>query len=69
MATYLAGRQIAGVRLTEHRAEIHLTVLAGYAVHDLADAVRTSVRQLTSTPVDITVEDLVLTSTPLIQAQ
>jgi hypothetical protein len=63
VATYLAGRPIVGVRITEYRTEIHLTALVGYPVHDLADAVRTAVRGLTGTPVDITVEDLALTST------
>lgn len=63
IATYLPGSQLAGVRLTGDRVQIHLTALAGYPVHDLADAVRGAVRPLTGQPVDVTIEDITVPST------
>ncbi|MFI5730011.1 hypothetical protein ACIA49_07840 [Kribbella sp. NPDC051587] len=63
VATYLPGSQLAGVRITGDRVQIHLTTLIGHPVHTVADAVRGAVRPLTGQPVDVTIEDIALPTT------
>lgn len=58
-ATYLPGRRVIGVRLGEEVAEIHLTLVYGAPVLETAERVRAAVGPLVSTPVEISVEDIV----------
>jgi len=55
-ATYLPGRRVPGVRLTEDVTDIHLSVV--YPVFATAQQVRTAVAALVTGPVNITVEDV-----------
>ncbi len=43
VATYLPGRQVAGVRLTEDEVEVHIVARWGPSLPEVADAVRDAV--------------------------
>lgn len=60
-ATYLPGRRVTGVRLSDDGVEVHVTVSYGRRVHAVADAVRTAVASLVTGSVDVIVEDVELT--------
>ncbi|WP_246081524.1 hypothetical protein [Nocardioides litoris] len=64
VGTYLPGRRVAGVRLRDDRAEVHLTVEMGAPLHDTVRLVREAVRGVVGGPVDVTVEDVVAPGTP-----
>jgi len=57
-ATYLPGRRVPGVRLTEDVTDIHLTLTYGAPVFATAQQVRTAVAALVPGPVNLTVEDV-----------
>ncbi len=57
-ATYLPGRRVPGVRLTENVTDIHLTLTYGAPVFATAQQVRTAVAALVPGPVNVTVEDV-----------
>lgn len=58
-ATYLPGRRVLGVQLTEHTAEVHLVVRYGRDVHAVAAAVRAVAAPLVpGGVVDVAVEDV-----------
>ncbi len=57
-ATYLPGRKVAGVRISEDGAQVHLTVRYGRPVHPLAEAVRRAVAPMVTGPVDVVIEDV-----------
>ena len=57
-ATYLPGRRVPGVRLTEDVTDIHLSVVYGAPVFATAQQVRTAVAALATGPVNVTVEDV-----------
>ncbi len=57
-ATYLPGRRVLGVRLTENATDIHLTLTYGASVFATAQQVRTAVAALVPGPVNVTVEDV-----------
>ncbi len=57
-ATYLPGRRVLGVRLTENVTDIHLTLAYGAPVFATAHQVRTAVAALVPGPVNVTVEDV-----------
>jgi len=57
-ATYLPGRRVPGVRLTEDVTDIHLTLTYGAPVFATAQQVRTAVAALVPGPVNVTVEDV-----------
>jgi len=57
-ATYLPGRRVPGVRLTEDVTDIHLSVVYGAPVFATAQQVRTAVAALVTGPVNVTVEDV-----------
>ncbi len=57
-ATYLPGRRVPGVRLTEDVTDIHLTLAYGAPVFATAQQVRTAVAALVPGPVNVTVEDV-----------
>ena len=59
VATYLPGRRVAGIRIQPDLTEVHLTVAFGSPVRETAEAVRRAVAELVSTPVHVTVEDVV----------
>lgn len=58
-ATYLPGRRVAGIRLSEQGTEVHVTLLYGYPLRATAEAVRDVVADLVSGPVHVTVEDVI----------
>ncbi|GAA2735887.1 hypothetical protein GCM10009867_19250 [Pedococcus aerophilus] len=58
-ATYLPGRRVAGIRVQPDITEVHLTIAFGSPVRETADEVRTAVAALVTTPVHVTVEDVV----------
>ena len=58
VATYLAGRQVRGVRVREDSTEVHVTVAMGRPLLDVATAVREAVAPLTGGDVRVVVEDV-----------
>ena len=58
-ATYLPGRRVAGIRRLDDATEVHVTLLLGSPVREVADAVRRVVAELAGPPVHVTVEDIV----------
>lgn len=59
VASYLPGRRVTGVRLTPERCEVHVVVTWGTSVLETARKVQSVVAALVSTPVHVTVEDIV----------
>jgi hypothetical protein len=59
VATYLPGRRVYGVRITEDLTEVHLVLRWGAPVLATADAVRRVVAPLVGTAVDIAIQDVV----------
>jgi uncharacterized alkaline shock family protein YloU len=66
VATYLPGKRITGVRVTDDRVDVHLVGRYGIPIPALAAEVRTALTHLArGRTVDIRVEDLVMApSTP-----
>lgn len=60
VATYLPGRRIPGIRITDTLVAVHVTARWPLRLDALATAVRTAVATVTTRPVAITVEDLAL---------
>jgi uncharacterized alkaline shock family protein YloU len=60
-ATYLPGRQVTGVRITESGADVHVIVSYGSSVHQVAEAVRRAVAPLVTGSVDVVIEDVMST--------
>lgn len=58
VATYLPGRRVNGIRLTDDVAEVHVTVAMGSQLLEVADSVRAAVEPLVATPVGVFVEDV-----------
>ncbi len=65
-ATYLPGRRVPGVRLTENVTDIHLSLTYGAPVFATAQQVRTAVAALVPGPVNVTVEDVVPRTDPAV---
>lgn len=59
VATYLPGRRVQGVRLTDDGCELHVSAVLGPSLRDTVEAVRRAVRPLVLGRIDITVEDVV----------
>lgn len=59
VGTLLPGRRVAGVRVVDSGAEVHITVEMGHRITDVADAVVAAVEPLVGTPVQVVVEDVV----------
>lgn len=60
VGTYLPGRRVAGVRITDGTIDVHVVVEADAKVRDTAAAVRQAVADAYPThAVDVTVEDVV----------
>lgn len=60
VATYLPGRQVGGVKLTQRGCEIHVAAVADIPLTETVAAVRAAVTPLVDGPVDIVVEDVVV---------
>src|SRR4051794_8724340 len=61
VATYLPGRSIRGVRITDDRVEIHIEVQPDRPVREIAADVRAAVRALAGArDVDVFVDDIAL---------
>ncbi|MFY0407499.1 hypothetical protein [Solicola sp. PLA-1-18] len=58
VATYLPGRRVAGVRLTDDGADVHVVLTWDAPVDATADAVRRAVAAHVTGAVDVTVEDV-----------
>ena len=59
VGTYLPGRRVAGIRITETAVDVHIVVVFGVAVRDTAAAVRSTVSALhPGVAVNVTVEDV-----------
>ncbi len=65
-ATYLPGRRVPGVRLTEDVTDIHLSLAYGSPIAATTQQVRTAVAALVPGPVNVTVEDVVPRTDPAI---
>ena len=65
-ATYLPGRRVPGVRLTEDVTDIHLSLAYGSPIAATAQQVRDALTALVTGPVDVTVEDVVPRTDPAI---
>ncbi|MFC9787184.1 hypothetical protein [Rhodococcus sp. NPDC127528] len=63
VATYLPGRRLLGVALTEESCAVHITVTYPANVVDVAEAVRRAVTPAVAVPVNVTVEDVQLERT------
>lgn len=59
VATYLPGRRLAGVRLLDPGADVHVSVYYDAPIRGTAAAIRDRVAALVGTPVNVTVEDIV----------
>lgn len=59
VGTYLPGRRVLGVRLRDDSTDVHVSVLLGYPVRQIADQVRRAVGQVVPGPVHVVVEDVV----------
>lgn len=58
VATYLPGRRVTGVRLTPDRTTVQLTAAYEQPMRAVADRVRSAVRPLVGTPVDVVIADV-----------
>ncbi|MES9515205.1 hypothetical protein ACIQYW_08015 [Rhodococcus erythropolis] len=59
VGTYLPGRRVVGVRVTESSTDIHVCIFVDAAVRDTALRIREAVSGLVAGPVNVTVEDVV----------
>ncbi|MBJ8338942.1 Asp23/Gls24 family envelope stress response protein [Antrihabitans sp. YC3-6] len=58
-ATYLPGRRVSGIRLTDAGTEIHVSLALGTSIRTAADEIRTAVAALVPGPVHVIVEDVI----------
>ncbi|TQF68737.1 Asp23/Gls24 family envelope stress response protein [Rhodococcus spelaei] len=63
VATYLPGRRLLGVALTEQACAVHIAVTYPGNVVEVAEAVRRAVTPVVTVPVNVTVEDVQLERT------
>lgn len=59
VATYLPGRQVAGVRIEDDHVEIHVSVLWNESVRATAEQVSARLEEVAGRPVYVTVDDIV----------
>ena len=57
-ATYLPGRRVNGVKVTDDSCEVHVVLDADTPVRQTADTVRAAVEPLVDGPVHVIVEDI-----------
>ncbi|MCV7058366.1 Asp23/Gls24 family envelope stress response protein [Mycolicibacterium gilvum] len=59
VGTYLPGRRVAGIRVTDEAVDVHVVIVFGAAVRETAAAVRATVGRLhPGVTVNVTVEDV-----------
>ena len=58
VGTYLPGRRVPGVRITERGCELHIVTRGASPLAATVELVRDAVRPLVSGAVDVTVEDI-----------
>ena len=63
VGTYLPGRRIPGVRLTDGVTDIHVTLYFGFPVRQTAARIRDVVTGVVGGTVNVTVEDVVAPAT------
>lgn len=59
VATYLPGRNVAGVRITDERVDVHVSVLYDAKVRETAEQVADRVEAIVGREVHVTVDDVV----------
>lgn len=64
VATYLPGRRVTGIRLTDELVEVHVRLLMGTELLPTAEAIRAVVEPIVHTDVHVYVEDVDATMTP-----
>jgi len=68
VATYLPGRRIAGIRLSEDRGEVHIIAHLNGSVLETAEQAQRAASAIAGYPIDVVVDDLASdddpTSTP-----
>ncbi len=62
VGTYLPGRRVPGVRITEAGTDVHVSLFFGAPVRAVAEQIRQVVGGLVPGPVHVTVEDVLPTS-------
>ena len=66
VATYLPGRRVPGIRLTDHTIEVHVVARWGVRVSDLAAEVRAAVQPTAAgRSVDVHVDDVEIPAWPV----
>lgn len=58
VGTYLPGRRVMGVRLGSDVTEVHIAVVMGAPIADVADQVVAAVQPLVQAPVQVFVQDV-----------
>jgi len=58
VGTYLPGRRVPGVRITDHGCELHIVTRGASPLTATVELVRDAVRPLVTGPIDVTVEDV-----------
>ena len=58
VATYLPGRRVVGVRLTDDGCDVHIVTTGRQPLAEVAPAVRAAVRPVVPGRIDVTVEDV-----------
>ncbi len=58
VGTYLPGRRVAGVRLGDDATEVHIAVVMGSPIAEVAERVVAAVSPLVHAPVRVFVEDV-----------
>jgi uncharacterized alkaline shock family protein YloU len=59
VGTYLPGRRVPGVRITDAGVDVHVTVFFDSAVRDVAAQIRKAVSTAIGGAVNVTVEDVI----------
>jgi uncharacterized alkaline shock family protein YloU len=59
VGTYLPGRRVPGVRITDDGTEVHVVLIFGIPVRETAERIRDAVAAVVEGRVDVTVEDVV----------
>ncbi len=62
VGTYLPGRRVPGIRITEAGTDVHVSLFFGAPVRAVAEQIRRVVGGLVPGPVHVTVEDVLPTS-------
>jgi hypothetical protein len=60
VATYLPGRRVAGVKLSDDQIEVHVVVAGQRPVRETAQLIHAAVATLVATPVHVYVEDVAI---------